>query len=311
MFLYQAIRYSLFPSWRPRHGHKEAIFLTLWAGWVFLFFSLSSSKVIPYILPMFPPLAILIGRYFSGAWNHPQLPGLRVGCLCLLCAALVLVLLGVKGPQHYLERYSNWPDLEVPMDEATIPSTSLNFYPDLMKLRPYMVAQGAILLFGALATSFLGKRNIPAAFSALGLTAAFFLVVLNSSLPILDQRRSVKDLALTIKPWLQPNDEVASYHAYYQDLPLYLQRHVTQVGWVEPFELWEEELNKRADNDKAFWQKWNSAQSIYALTDRATYDKLRAQADRKLYLVAQNAYDVVFSNRKDTLASDHESSAVN
>ncbi len=130
-------------------------------------------------------------------------------------------------------------------------------------------------------------------------------------MPIFDQRRSVKDLALTIKPWLQPNDEVASYHAYYQDLPLYLQRHVTQVGWVEPFELWEEELNKRADNDKAFWQKWNSAQSIYALTDRATYDKLRAQADRKLYLVAQNAYDVVFSNRKDTLASDHESSAVN
>src|SRR5437867_266537 len=47
VFLYQAIRYSLFPSWRPRHGHKEAIFLTLWAGWVFLFFSLSSSKVIP------------------------------------------------------------------------------------------------------------------------------------------------------------------------------------------------------------------------------------------------------------------------
>jgi Dolichyl-phosphate-mannose-protein mannosyltransferase/Aminoarabinose transferase C-terminal domain len=311
VFLYQAIRYSLFPSWRPRHGHKEAIFLALWAGWVFLFFSLSSSKVIPYILPMFPPLAILIGRYFSGAWNHPQLPGLRGGCLCLLCAALVLVLLGVKGPQHYLERYSNWPDLEVPMDEATIPSTSLNFYPDLMKLSPYMIAQSAILLSGALATSFLGKRNIPAAFSALGLTAAFFLVVLNSSLPIFDQRRSVKDLALTIKPWLQPNDEVASYHAYYQDLPLYLQRHVTQVGWVEPFELWEEELNKRADDDKAFWQKWNSPQSIYALTDRATYAKLRAQADRKLYLVAQNAYDVVFSNRKDTLATDHESSAVN
>src|SRR5207247_8882609 len=120
----------------------------------------------------------------------------------------------------------------------------------------HAVARGAVLLVGPLATSVLGKRNIPAPLSALGLSAAFFLVVLNSSLPILDQRRSVKDLALTIKPSLQPNDEVASYHAYYQDLPLYLQRHVTQVGWVEPFELWEEELNKRADNDKAFWQKW-------------------------------------------------------
>jgi Aminoarabinose transferase C-terminal domain len=187
----------------------------------------------------------------------------------------------------------------------------LNFYPDLMKLSPYMIMQSAILLFGALATSFLSRRNIPAAFSALALTAAFFLVVLNSSLPLFDQRRSVKDLALTIKPWLRPNDEVASYHAYYQDLPLYLQRHVTQVGWVEPFELWEEELNKRADDDKAFWQKWDGPHSVYALTNRATYKKLRAHADRKLYLVAQTAYDVVFANRKETPATARESSAVN
>src|SRR5437667_12701201 len=104
-----------------------------------------------------------------------------------------------------------------------------------------MIAQSAILLLGPLATSFLGKRTIPAAFSALGLTAAFFLVVLNSSLPIFDQRRSVKDLALTIKPWLQPNDQVASYHAYYQHLPIYLQRPVTQGRWVDPFDLWEHE----------------------------------------------------------------------
>jgi 4-amino-4-deoxy-L-arabinose transferase-like glycosyltransferase len=308
-FLYQAMRFNLFRSWRPRHGHKEAVFLALWAGWVFVFFSLSSSKVIPYILPMFPPLSVLVGRYFSAAWNHTKLPGLGAGCLFLLSAGVIFVLLGAKGPQHYLERYSNWPNLEVPINEATIPSTALNIYPDLLKVRPYMIAQSAILLFGALAASILARRRIPAAFSALVITSALFLSVLNSSLPIFDQRRSVKDLALAIKPWLQPNDEVASYHAYYQDLPLYLQRHVTQVGWVEPFEGWEQELNRRADDDKAFWQKWNSPQSIYALTDRATYNKLRAKVDRRFYLVAQNDYDVVFSNRNE--ASGTESPRAN
>jgi hypothetical protein len=136
---------------------------------------------------------------------------------------VVVVAPGLTGPQHYLERYSNWPNLEVPIDEATIPSTSLKLYPDLMRLRPYMVAQSVILLAGALATIFLGKRRgFPSAFSALGLTAALFLIVLNSSLPLIDQRRSVKDLALVVKSQLQTKDEVASYHAYYQDLPVYL-----------------------------------------------------------------------------------------
>src|SRR2546428_8346055 len=104
VFLYQALKHSLAPSLRPRHGHKEAVFLIVWAGWVFLFFSFSSSKVIPYILPMFPPLAILIGRYLSAAWNHPDLAGLRGGYLCLLCAALVPAVLGMNGPQPYLVR---------------------------------------------------------------------------------------------------------------------------------------------------------------------------------------------------------------
>jgi hypothetical protein len=47
---------------------------------------------------------------------------------------VVVVAPGLTGPQHYLERYSNWPNLEVPIDEATIPSTSLKlYYPDLMR----------------------------------------------------------------------------------------------------------------------------------------------------------------------------------
>jgi hypothetical protein len=264
----------------------------------------SSSKVIPYILPMFPPLAILIGRYFAAAWDRPDLKGIRTGYWLLLITVLIVVALGLKGPQHYLERYSNWPNLEVPTDEATIPSTSIALYPDLLRLRPYMVAQSVILLAGALATIFLGKRRgFRHAFAALGLTAALFLVVLNSSLPIFDQRRSVKDLALALKPSLLPDDEVASYHAYYQDLPLYLQRHVTQVGWIEPFQLWEEDLTKRANDDATFWQKWNGPDSIYALTDRSTYEKLRAAADWKFYLLAQTEYDVVLSNKPRHLAA--------
>jgi len=302
-FLIQAVKNNLAPSLRPRHGHRQAMFFTIWAGWVFLFFSFSSSKVIPYILPMFPPLAVLIGRYFAGAWDRANPEALRAGYWSLLLTICLLFAVGLKGPQHFLERYSNWPNLEVPGDEATIPSTSLTSYPDLVRLRPYMAAQSIILILGGVVAVFLGKRRgfLPA-FCALGSTAALFLIVLNASLPLFDERRSVKDLVRAIKPRLQPNDEVASYHAYYQDLPFYLQRHVTQVGWREPFETYENEPNQPADDDATLWKKWNGPQSIYVLTDRMIFDKLSARAARRLYLIAQNDYQVVFSNKRSISA---------
>jgi hypothetical protein len=41
------------------------MYLLIWTAIIFLFFSKSSSKLIPYILPIFPPLSILIAHRFS------------------------------------------------------------------------------------------------------------------------------------------------------------------------------------------------------------------------------------------------------
>ncbi len=311
LFLYQALRHSLSEAWRPRHGYREALFLAIWAGWVFVFFSLSSSKVIPYILPMFPPLAILLGRYFSAAWAEPRLHGLRAGCWLLFISVLLLLVLSSKGPQHYLERYSNWPNLDVPSDETTLPSTAITGYPDIARMKPYFIAQGCILLIGALIALYLVRRyRFPAAFIVLSLSSALFLVVLNSGLPLLDQRRSIKDLALIVKSHLRPGDEVATYRAYYQDLPFYLQTHIVQVGWAEPFEVWDRDFNEHAEDEATFWKKWNGIDTIYAFSDRAIFDKLRAQPGRKIALVAENDYAVAFTNKPGVLAAQKQVSFV-
>lgn len=44
------------------------VFLVIWASVVFLFFSLSQTKLVSYILPMYPPLALLTGYYFDQVW---------------------------------------------------------------------------------------------------------------------------------------------------------------------------------------------------------------------------------------------------
>lgn len=298
VFFVQAMKYNLSLSWR-RYEHKETIFLILWACLVFLFFSASSSKVIPYILPMFPALAILVGRYFAAAWDS-DLPGIQLGYWILLVTIFLLVVAGLTAPQHYLERYSNWPSLEVPSDETTIVSTQVKEYRDLSALTTYIYAQIGVLIVGAVATLILGKRRgFPWAFSSLTLTSVLFLVVLNSSLPLFDQRRSVKDLAGVLKSRLQPADEVATYHAYYEDLPVYLERRITLVDWKGDLEFGSqvEDVSGWVIDDAKFWQRWNSPATIYMLTDRAMYDQLRDRSGQRFYLVAQTEYDILLSNR--------------
>jgi 4-amino-4-deoxy-L-arabinose transferase-like glycosyltransferase len=301
LFLVQAVRRNLCFSWRQRLQHKEVIFLALWAGWVFLFFSASRFKVIPYILPMFPPLAILIARYFAAVWDTRPRSTVRSAYWILAATILILVVASRTTPQHYLERYSSWPN-EVSSDEGTIAAAGLKEDGDLRALTTYIYAQTGILLVGAITTLLLlGKsRGFRWGFLSLTLTWALFLVVLNSSLPLLDQRRSVKGLANVLRSRLQPADEVATYQAYYQDLPVYLQRRINIVDWKGDLQF-EVQVDKNGSSwvidEATFWERWNSPVTLYMLTDQETYEKLRQSSKQRLYLVSDTNYDVLLSNK--------------
>jgi hypothetical protein len=125
-------------------------------------------------------------------------------------------------------------------------------------------------------------------------------VVLNSSLPLLDQRRSVKALAVVLKPRLERSDEVASYHAYYQDLPVYLQHTVAVVGWKGNLQFGVE-VNDHSGgwmtDDDSFWKRWNSQATVYMLTEQTTYEKLRSESTFRFYVVARGLYDILLSNK--------------
>src|SRR5215510_1314608 len=149
VFMLQALRHNLRFPWCQRHQHKAVIFLVLWAVLVFLFFSASSYKGVPYILPMFPPLAIVIARYLAVSWEAPRLSGVPSGAFILAIALSFMVIVGLTGPQHFLERYANWPAVEEPA-EGTVASIHVNDWEDLSALTPYLRAQSAILIVAAL-----------------------------------------------------------------------------------------------------------------------------------------------------------------
>ncbi len=78
-FLGQPLRHNLRGGWAARGANSVAWFCVIWAGFIFLFFSASHSKLIPYILPVFPPLALLIGCYVALGWEVPREALLRPG----------------------------------------------------------------------------------------------------------------------------------------------------------------------------------------------------------------------------------------
>ena len=276
-FLIQAIKHNLPPSWRERHEHRDTLFLLLWAGLVFLFFSVSSSKLIPYILPVFPPLSLLIGRYLAEAWDRRDFPGIRTGYAVLLIGTLALTVALIVLP-HY------------------------GASPNVQRLGKYPYMFAAVLITGTAVTWFLSKgKNFHWAFLSLTATTVVFLIVVNAAASVADMR-STKSLAFVLKKRLQPGDEVVSYDTYYQDLPVYLERRITVVSWKGELEFGTtvEDTSQWMIDDATFWKRWDGTSTTYMLTKRGTYDALRSAGHKNLYLIADSDDNVLAVNKEMT-----------
>ncbi len=84
--------FSSFKDWRELLQYRSqplVLFLWLWIGTVIGFFSISSSKLTGYILPVFPAIAILIGHQFNEWWESPPRSAWR-WIITALCALMMI-----------------------------------------------------------------------------------------------------------------------------------------------------------------------------------------------------------------------------
>jgi len=276
-FLLQAIKHSVPSTWRERHEHRDALFLMLWAGLVFLFFSASNSKLAPYILPVFPPLALLIGRYLAAAWDSRDFPGLRAGYATVLIASLLLAAAFLGLPCY-------WP---VPAEAR------------LLGVYRYTIAF-TLAVGGAAAWGLVRHRGLKWAFIALAMTSALFLAQINAVAPRVEAK-SVKQLALALKAGLRPGDEVASYREYYQDFPVYLERRITVVDWGGELDFGNSVENTKAwmtDGD-TFWNRWQGPATMYVLTRIEDFESLKqSKPHLPLFPITRNDRNILLSNRE-------------
>lgn len=86
---------------RHREADSAELFLWIWAGTFFIFFSLSRAKLPTYILPCFPPLALLAARQWAGCFGADVVAARWPRrAAAATCVTLVLLLLaGIFVPR--------------------------------------------------------------------------------------------------------------------------------------------------------------------------------------------------------------------
>ncbi|HEX8551100.1 MAG TPA: glycosyltransferase family 39 protein [Abditibacteriaceae bacterium] len=177
---------------------RGRLFCWLWCVLLIGFFSLSSTKLVSYILPAFPALALLLGESFGvGEWPR------AVRRAALVLSTLFSLILGVA---------------------ATVYLTNDNTLPRAEGL-PYAIAMTAILLVGALgAWLFRGDRW--KIFGTQALTAIVLLCTLLSLAGRVTFYEDASPILRALAPQLQPDDRVVLYRTFQPSAIFYTKRTI-------------------------------------------------------------------------------------
>jgi 4-amino-4-deoxy-L-arabinose transferase-like glycosyltransferase len=281
-FLWPAVREGVRGGWAARAKNADAWFLVTWAGFMFLFFTKSHSKLAPYILPVFPALAVLIGSWLAQVRHEGSVARLRFGLgVFSFVSGLLAVALCVVVARPAL----------VHLDEA-----------QALALQPFAFTMAVVLLLGGILTPWLAKiRGVGAALAGMVVTMALFLLVVQFAAPDIP-KPGTKPLALLVKAGAQPGDRVLHYHDFFHDFTFYAGRVVDLVGAQATGELeLEEDAAARASgrfmDDAEFRRQWTGPARLWVVASRNDIKELFADPQFHYHLLGQTKNHYLFSNQ--------------
>ena len=262
-------------AWKrePEKQFQTQRFLLLWSAVVFVFFSVSDSKLVSYILPIFPALALLIGlrltRLGARALAWQTLPAALAGL------ALLALLPGI-------ERYAS---REVPVE-------MFRDYAD------WLIAAALVQIAGAAGCAWLAWRGrAPAALALLAGAGLVFAQLALSGHESLSRANSAYHIVQKIKQELKPGMPFYSVDTYDQSLQFYLKRTTTMVAYKDELGFGIAQEPGKFIPDLALFEKtWNAEREALALMSPKTYDSLRAQG-LPMRLVARDTRRVIVSRQ--------------
>ena len=221
---------------------------------VVVFFSASGSKLPAYILPAFPPLALVLGRYLLEA------PTRRLASAMLPIPFLALGL-----------AYAAWH-----MADHTHDAWTRDLY---LGARPWALAGAVLLLAIGIVGPWLlwhGRRWTALVVVAVG--AMLVIDCIEDAYEQLAPRQSGLAVAERMRPLLQPGTRLYSVKIYDQTLPFYLGRTLKLVEYVDEFETGLKSQPELHIADLGtFRDEWLRPGDALAIMHPDIYQALRAQ----------------------------------
>lgn len=246
---------SLWRAWRsetPARGQfAPRRMLLIWVVFIFLFFSKSDSKLVPYILPIFPALALLIGDRLS-----------RISGKTLF--RQLLIMLPIAGAALVFAPWS------VRAGSTEVPAA---LYANFV---PWIQAAAASWLAGTLlALWFSHHERVRPAVIALALAGLLTGQLTFMGYNALSPASSAYNIAQQIKPYLKPGVPFYSVGMYEQTLPPYINRTLTLVAHTDEMAFGlQQEPNKWIPTVDAWKKIWLQQPYALAIMSPSTYDQL-------------------------------------
>ena len=250
---------ALLTGWRasePRARFDARRLLWVWCVVVLVFFSASDSKLIPYILPMFPALAVLVGS----AEERRLVMDLRA-------TAIGLIVLGA-GLAIAAARLAHW--LHDP-DKATY----------FLGIRGPLALIALAAAAGGIAAFALGRGRTPARsvplVAALGVAGYLSFVGAQWAARVLAPLYSGEPLVTQLPPALRHTPVLYAVRLYDQSLPFYLQRTMTLVDYRGELDFGLQHAPSRGiETVAAFEPRWRAGGQALAVMSPGTYQMLAA-----------------------------------
>lgn len=281
-FLPAAIRAGLAGGWKARKANADAWFLVVWAGFVFLFFSRSQSKLIPYLLPAVPPLALLIGAWLARCRTESAARRLRCG-LAVFAFACGLLGAAVLG--------------------AVFRPGIVRDPTQMAALRPFGIGLAAVLFLGGVAAPWAAKvRGVTAAVGTVVGTMTGFLLIALTAGPHW-QRASTKDLALVARERVAPDERIYHYWGFFHDFVYYAERPVGLVSYIDELEVQFLEPAVKAArfiDDAELRRQWSGPTRVWLVVRRrsqAAPESVFADPAFRYHVIAESRTHQLVSNR--------------
>ncbi len=244
-------------------------FLLIWAVFIYVFFSISGSKLPSYLLPMFPALALLMGK---------RIAEMRERVLFWQVAPAILAALLLLGLALNVGKFADTPN-------------QAELYPNY---GPWLLTAALISLSGLSAGMLLlwrGKKLVAVAVLALG--ALLSAQIALSGYETVARERSAKHIAEAIRGEVTADIPFYSVLTYEQTLPFYLKRTFTLVQYQDEMAYGiQQEPQRWIPTVEEFARVWAAQREALAIMPVYAYAQLQKQ-ELAMKIIFEDAQHIV------------------